>query len=126
MSARTSAPSFSVRPGQADICRPLTDKELQVARYVAKFDEPQARVAKAVLVSAVAPLMLKTENNAGGLPIAVFDGFRTALADNRAQFFLDVPSGPKIEQGVIWNWRQGGDSAWFCGDGFLGSKSRGE
>ncbi len=89
----------------------------QVARYVAKFGEPQGRVAKAVLVSAVPPLMVKTEKNPGGLPIEVFDGFRKALADNRAQFFLDVPTGPfygynrpgaKIDQGVIWNWwRQG-------------------
>ncbi|MEQ1942949.1 alpha/beta hydrolase [Mesorhizobium sp. VNQ89] len=89
----------------------------QVARYVAKFGEPQGRVAKAVLMSAVPPLMLKTEKNPGGLPIEVFDGFRAALAANRAQFFLDVPSGPfygynrpgaKADQGVIYNWwRQG-------------------
>lgn len=89
----------------------------QVARYVAKFGEPQGRVAKAVLVSAVPPLMLKTDKNPGGLPIEVFDGFRKALADNRAQFFVDVPTGPfygynrpgaKPDQGVIWNWwRQG-------------------
>lgn len=89
----------------------------EVARYVAKFGEPQGRVAKAVLVSAVPPLMLKTEANPGGLPIEVFDGFRKALAENRAQFFLDVPTGPfygfnrtgaKIDEGVIRNWwRQG-------------------
>lgn len=89
----------------------------QVARYVAKFGEPQGRVAKAVLVSAVPPLMVKTDKNPGGLPIEVFDSFRKALADNRAQFFLDVPTGPfygfnrpgaKVDQGVIWNWwRQG-------------------
>ncbi len=89
----------------------------EVARYVAKFGEPNGRVAKAVLVSAVPPLMLKTDKNPGGLPLEVFDGFRKALADNRAQFFLDVPTGPfygfnrpgaKIDQGVIWNWwRQG-------------------
>jgi len=89
----------------------------EVARYVAKFGEPAGRVAKAVLVSAVPPLMLKTDKNPGGLPLEVFDGFRKALADNRAQFFLDVPTGPfygfnrpgaKIDQGVIWNWwRQG-------------------
>ena len=89
----------------------------EVARYVAKHGEPQGRVAKAVLVSAVPPLMVQTPGNPGGLPIAVFDGFRKALADNRAQFFLDVPSGPfygfnrpgaKIDQGVIQNWwRQG-------------------
>ncbi|WP_426955330.1 alpha/beta fold hydrolase [Muricoccus radiodurans] len=89
----------------------------EVARYVAKFGEPQGRVAKAVLVSAVPPLMVKTAANPGGLPIEVFDGFRKALADNRAQFFVDVPTGPfygynrpgaKADQGVIWNWwRQG-------------------
>jgi len=89
----------------------------EVARYVAKFGEPQGRVAKAVLVSAVPPLMLKTDANPGGLPIGVFDGLRKALADNRAQFFLDLPTGPfygfnrdgaKVSQGVIQNWwRQG-------------------
>ncbi|WP_047307430.1 alpha/beta fold hydrolase [Rhodopseudomonas palustris] len=89
----------------------------EVARYVAKFGEPNGRVAKAVLVSAVPPLMLKTEKNPGGLPIEVFDGFRQALAGNRAQFFLDVPAGPfygfnrpdaKAMPGVVNNWwRQG-------------------
>jgi non-heme chloroperoxidase len=89
----------------------------QVARYVAKFGEPQGRVAKAVLMSAVPPIMVKTENNPGGLPIEVFDGLRKALADNRAQFYVDLPSGPfygynrpgaKADQGVIYNWwRQG-------------------
>lgn len=89
----------------------------EVARYVAKHGEPSGRVAKAVLVSAVPPLMVKTEANPEGLPIEVFDGFRKALTDNRAQFFLDVPSGPfygfnragaTVHQGVIQNWwRQG-------------------
>ncbi|MGN6456986.1 MAG: alpha/beta fold hydrolase [Achromobacter mucicolens] len=89
----------------------------EVARYVARHGEPQGRVAKAVLVSAVPPLMVKTESNPGGTPIEVFDGFRKALADNRAQFFLDVAAGPfygfnresaKVSQGVINNWwRQG-------------------
>lgn len=89
----------------------------QVARYVAKFGEPQGRVAKAVLVSAVPPIMAKTEAYPGGLPIEVFDGFRSALAANRAQFFLDVASGPfygfnregaQVSQGAINNWwRQG-------------------
>jgi non-heme chloroperoxidase len=75
------------------------------------------RVAKLVLIGAVPPLMLKTEANPGGLPIEVFDGFRSALAANRAQFFLDVPTGPfygfnrpgaETSQGVIENWwRQG-------------------
>jgi non-heme chloroperoxidase len=89
----------------------------EVARYVAKFGEPQGRVAKAALVSAVPPLMVKTESNPGGTPIKVFDGFRAALAANRAQFYLDVASGPfygfnrpdaKVYQGVVQNWwRQG-------------------
>ena len=87
----------------------------EVARYVARAKP--GRVAKAVLIGAVPPIMLKTEANPGGLPIEVFDGFRAALAANRAQFFLDIPTGPffgfnrpgaKVDQGVIWNWwRQG-------------------
>ncbi|MEM0704905.1 alpha/beta hydrolase [Enterobacter quasihormaechei] len=89
----------------------------QVARYVAKYGQPQGRVAKAVLVSAVPPLMVKTDANPGGTPIEVFDGFRQALAANRAQFYLDVASGPfygfnrdgaVVSQGTIQNWwRQG-------------------
>lgn len=89
----------------------------EVARYVAHYGQPQGRVAKAVLVSAVPPLMLQTPSNPNGTPMAVFDGFRQALAANRAQFYLDVASGPfygfnrpgaKISQGVIDNWwRQG-------------------
>ena len=66
----------------------------QVARYVAKYGQPQGRVAKAVLISAVPPLMVKTPENPGGTPIEVFDGFRQALAANRAQFYLDVATGP--------------------------------
>ncbi|MGE8679896.1 MAG: alpha/beta fold hydrolase [Achromobacter marplatensis] len=89
----------------------------EVARYVAKFGQPQGRVARAVLVSAVPPLMVKTDANPAGTPIEVFDGFRSALAANRAQFFTDVASGPfygfnrpgaQVSQGVINNWwRQG-------------------
>jgi non-heme chloroperoxidase len=89
----------------------------EVARYVAKHGEPAGRVAKAVLVSAVPPLMLKTDANPEGLAPEVFDGLRAALAANRAQFFLDLPTGPfygfnrdgaKVSQGVITNWwRQG-------------------
>lgn len=89
----------------------------EVARYVARYGQPQGRVAKAVLVSAVPPLMVKTAGNPDGTPIEVFDGFRNALAANRAQFFLDVASGPfygfnregaKVSKGVIDNWwRQG-------------------
>ncbi len=87
----------------------------EVARYVARHGK--GRVAKAVLVGAVPPIMVKTPGNPGGLPIEVFDGFRAALASNRAQFFRDVPSGPfygfnrtgaKVYDGVIDNWwRQG-------------------
>jgi len=87
----------------------------EVTRYVARHGE--GRVAKAVLMSAVPPLMLKTPSNPGGLPIEVFDGWRNSLAANRAQFFRDVPSGPfygfnrpgaKPLEGVIENWwRQG-------------------
>ncbi len=89
----------------------------EVARYVARYGEPQGRVAKAVLVSSVPPLMLKTPGNPGGTPISVFDGYRAALAAGRAQFYLDVASGPfygfnrpgaKVSQAVIDNWwRQG-------------------
>jgi non-heme chloroperoxidase len=89
----------------------------EVARYVARYGQPQGRVAKAVLVSAVPPLMVKTKDNPGGTPIEVFDGWRGALAANRAQFYLDVASGPfygfnrpnaKVSQAVIQNWwRQG-------------------
>ena len=88
----------------------------EVARYVAQYGGG-GRVAKAVLMGAVPPIMLKTENNPGGLPIEVFDGFRAALAANRAQFFRDVPAGPfygfnregaTVSEGVIANWwRQG-------------------
>ncbi|QTL04370.1 alpha/beta hydrolase [Aquabacter sp. L1I39] len=89
----------------------------EVARYVARYGQPQGRVAKAVLVAAIPPLMLKTPANPEGTPIEVFDGFRAALAANRSQFYLDVASGPfygfnrpgaKVSQGIIQNWwRQG-------------------
>jgi non-heme chloroperoxidase len=89
----------------------------EVARYVARHGEPAGRVAKAVLVSAVPPIMLKTAANPGGLPMEVFDGFRKGVAGNRAQMFRDVPAGPfygfnrpgaTVLQGVIDNWwRQG-------------------
>jgi non-heme chloroperoxidase len=87
----------------------------EVARYVARAEA--GRVAKAVLVSAVPPIMVKSENNPGGTPIEAFDGYRAALAANRAQLYVDVPTGPfygynrpgaKVDQGVIQNWwRQG-------------------
>lgn len=87
----------------------------EVARYVARAR--RGRVAKAVLIGAVPPLMLQTETNPGGLPIEVFDGFRAAHVANRAQFFRDVPAGPfygfnrpgsQVSEGIIQNWwRQG-------------------
>ncbi|KQY13627.1 haloperoxidase [Rhizobium sp. Root73] len=89
----------------------------EVARYVAKHGEPAGRVAKAVLVAAVPPLLAKTDTNPDGIPMEAFDGFRFALAANRAQFFRDVPAGPfygfnrdgaNVHEGVIQNWwRQG-------------------
>lgn len=87
----------------------------EVARYVAR--SKPGRVAKAVLVSAVPPIMVKSDKNPKGLPIEVFDGLRASLAANRAQFYLDVASGPfygfnregaKVLPGTIQNWwRQG-------------------
>jgi non-heme chloroperoxidase len=87
----------------------------EVARYVARHGG--GRVSKAVLIGAVPPVMVKSDKNPGGLPIEVFDGFRAALVANRAQFYVDVPSGPfygfnrpgaKLLQGVVDNWwRQG-------------------
>jgi non-heme chloroperoxidase len=89
----------------------------QAARYVARYGQPQGRVAKLVLIGAVPPIMLKTPSNPGGLPIEVFDGLRKQLADNRSQFYIDLASGPfygfnrpgaKPSQGIIENWwRQG-------------------
>jgi non-heme chloroperoxidase len=87
----------------------------EAVRYVARHG--RGRVAKLVLISAVPPLMLKTEGNPGGLPIDVLDDLRRQLAANRAQFYFDFASGPfygynrpgaAVLQAVIWNWwRQG-------------------
>jgi len=87
----------------------------EVAHYVARA-EP-GRVAKAVLIDAVPPVMVKKDSNPGGTPIEVFDGYRAALAANRAQLYLDIPSGPFYGfnrtgvapiEGLIRNWwRQG-------------------
>ena len=87
----------------------------EVARYVARADK--GRVAKAVLIDAVPPVMVKSDKNPGGTPIEAFDGLRAALAANRSQFYLDLPSGPfygfnrpgaKVSLGLIYNWwRQG-------------------
>lgn len=87
----------------------------EVVHYVARAKP--GRVGKAVIAGAVPPVMVKSDKNPGGLPINVFDGLRSALLANRAQFFIDVPTGPfygfnrpgaKISQGLIDNWwRQG-------------------
>jgi len=89
----------------------------EATRYVAQHGQKRDQVAKLVLIGAVPPIMLKTAANPGGLPIEVFDDLRKALASNRAQFYVDFPSGPfygynrpgaKASQGVIENWwRQG-------------------
>ena len=87
----------------------------EVVRYLGRHGE--SRVAKAAIISAVPPLMVRTPTNPGGLPKEVFDGYQTQIATNRAQFYYDVPAGPfygynrpgaKPSQGLIWNWwRQG-------------------
>lgn len=88
----------------------------EVARYVARYGAGRA-VAKAVLIGAVPPIMLRTEANPEGLPLEVFDSFRDGVASNRAQFYRDVASGPfygfnrpgvETVPGVVDNWwRQG-------------------
>ena len=96
----------------------------EVARYVARHGEPAGRVAKAVLVAAIPPLMLQTADNPEGTPVGVFDGFRAALAGNRAQFFRDVPAGPfygfnrpgaTVHEGVVQNWWRQGHDGWRQG-----------
>jgi non-heme chloroperoxidase len=87
----------------------------EVVHYLARHGE--SRVAKAAIISAVPPLMVKTEANPGGLPKEVFDGLQAQLAANRPQFYYDLPAGPfygynrpgaKPSEPVIWNWwRQG-------------------
>ena len=87
----------------------------EIARYIGRHGE--SRVSKAVLISSVPPLMVKTPANPIGLPKDVFDGFQTQVANDRAQFYLDLATGPfygynragaKVSQAVIQNWwRQG-------------------
>lgn len=87
----------------------------EVARYAARAE--RGRIAKAVLIGAVPPVMVQSGANPGGIPMDVFDGFRAALSKNRAQFYMDVPSGPfygfnrddvEVSQGLVDNWwRQG-------------------
>ncbi|MBN8550110.1 MAG: alpha/beta hydrolase [Deltaproteobacteria bacterium] len=83
----------------------------EVARYLGRHGT--ARVAKAVLVGAVPPIMLRTADNPGGLPLKVFDDFRAAYLKDRAQFFLEIASGPffgfnrpnaEVSQGLIQSW----------------------
>jgi non-heme chloroperoxidase len=87
----------------------------EVVHYLARHGED--RVAKAVMISSVPPLMVKTASNPGGLPKEVFDGLQAQVATKRAQLYYEFPSGPfygynrpgaKPSQGVIMNWwRQG-------------------
>lgn len=91
----------------------------EVARYIGRHGSGRAkgRIAKAVLIGAVPPIMVKSPNNPGGMAKETFDGFRAALLADRAQFFRDIPAGPfygfnlpgaKVSQGLIENWwRQG-------------------
>ena len=89
----------------------------EATRYVARYGQPSGRAAKLVLIAAVPPLMVKIEANPGGTPIEVFDASRTALAANRARFYLEFASGPFYgfncagtapDEGLIRNWwRQG-------------------
>ncbi len=90
----------------------------EVARYIGRHGT--GRVKKAVLVSAVPPMMLRTEDNPDGLPLEVFDGIRKASLEDRAQLYLDLASGPfygfnrpgaKVSQGLIDNWRAQGMQA---------------
>ena len=82
----------------------------EVARYLGRHGT--RRVAKAALLSAVPPLMLKTEKNPGGLPLSVFDDLRAALAANRPQFYKDLTlpfygynrEGAKISEGIREHW----------------------
>ncbi len=87
----------------------------EVARYIGRHGTKN--VKRAVLVSAVTPFMLKTEDNPTGLPLDVFDGIRNAHVENRSQLYLDIASGPffgfnrpdaKSSDGLIQSfWRQG-------------------
>ena len=87
----------------------------EVVHLLARHGE--SRAVKAVLISAVPPIMIKTPANPGGLPKDVFDGLQAQVANNRAQFYRDLPAGPvygldrpgaKVSEGIIQNWwRQG-------------------
>lgn len=87
----------------------------EVTRYAARAE--RGRVAKVILIAAIPPVMVQSETNPDGVPLEVFDGLRSALETNRAQFYRDLPSGPfygfnregaQVSQGLIDNWwRQG-------------------
>ena len=86
----------------------------EVARYIGRHGT--RRVAKAVLIDGIPPLMLKTKDNPGGLPIEVFDGLRAQVLADRSQFFKDLSApfyganrpGSKVSQGLRdWFWLQG-------------------
>jgi non-heme chloroperoxidase len=87
----------------------------EVVHYIARHGE--SRVAKAAILGAVPPIMVKTENNPGGLPKEVFDGFQRQVGTNRSQFYCDLAAGPfygfnrpgaKKSDAIVWNWwRQG-------------------
>ncbi|MDB5739298.1 MAG: alpha/beta hydrolase [Alphaproteobacteria bacterium] len=89
----------------------------EVVAYIARYGQPQGRVAKGCIISAVPPLMVQTPANPGGLPKSAFDGLQAQLAANRAEFYLALPSGPfygfnrpgiETQQGLVRNWwRQG-------------------
>ncbi|SEA99918.1 non-heme chloroperoxidase [Rubrimonas cliftonensis] len=92
----------------------------EVARYVGRHGT--GRIARLGLISAITPLMLKTDANPGGLPLEVFDGFRAAQRADRAQFYRDIASGPfygfnrpgaTVSQGLIESWFQQGMQAGF-------------
>ncbi|WP_249692273.1 alpha/beta hydrolase [Stappia sp. WLB 29] len=87
----------------------------EVTRYAARAE--RGRVAKAILIAAIPPVMARSDANPDGVPMEVFDGIREGVLTNRAQFYRDLPSGPfygfnregaKMSQGLIDNWwRQG-------------------
>ena len=94
----------------------------EVARYLGRHGA--SRVAKAVLIGAVPPVMVKSDKNPGGLPLEVFDGFRAQVAANRAQFYIDVPAGPfygfNRAGAPSWAGRRGAPSGMHgIGDGTL-------
>jgi len=88
----------------------------EATRYVARYGQPQGRVAGAVLISAIPPVMVKSAKNPGGTPIEVFDDLREQMARNRARFYQDLTlpfygynrPGAAVSEGIRSNWwRQG-------------------